>query len=139
MFVCDKPYQTNNWFQQKWEGVTNLRNYAFNAHCKQYMIFFDKVLIEFPYAISKVCQINGTNYFTIWQGFKFCDNRNMLFVKRRCFNIDFFIFQIEYLKDLNDQQNLSNFFIPSYIKIPISSNFERGFAKMKEQLLDNFN
>ena len=37
----------NNIFQQKWEGITNLRNYAFNAHCKQYMIFFDKVLIEF--------------------------------------------------------------------------------------------
>ena len=26
--ICDKPYQTNNWIQQKWEDIVNLRNYA---------------------------------------------------------------------------------------------------------------
>jgi len=26
--VCDKPYHTINWIQQKWEDIINLRNYA---------------------------------------------------------------------------------------------------------------
>jgi len=25
---CDQPYHTNNWIQQKWEEIDDLRNYA---------------------------------------------------------------------------------------------------------------